>query len=329
MLRRFVPFRRMLAVALTGVALGACSGATEDATAPSTQAGAETTSRLSHDFTLSSRSVSFTYESPAFTPVSQTVTASGLIALAMGYVVIGKIQYEPANIRDWLTVRMRPRGEVIEITFTPRFRPGVDVGGIALVPISIPGASNNPQIITVRLGDVLGCPVSGTLAYPSLNPLVGTIEETDCLSDEIDEGDRHFDVYALTVPAHATFTVMDRGQASNGGELYDPYLYLWDPVANAVVEQDDDDGDGFQSPYFDSRIIFKNLDGTPKLYYLIASQYDWDELGTYSIDIYEGEFCAPYNCGPTSAALSSGASLSERALRAEAKAKKHPRAKQQ
>jgi hypothetical protein len=318
MFQRFVPFRRMFAMALVGVALGACSGATEDATAPSNESP-DLISAEARAFALTSHSVSFSYDEGTFTPASQTVEASGLITLAMGYVLIGKVQYEPSNIKDWLTVRMRPRGKIIEITLTPRFVPGVDLGGVsAVVPISVPGASNNPQLINVSLGEVFGCPILGTLAYPSQNPLVGNLQPgTTCQSEVLGTGERVFDPWAVTVPAGATFTVLMRSESSDAGTLHDAYLFLVDPVLNAVVRQDDDCGDGLHSPYYDSRIVWTNTDATSKQFYLLASQYSLSQFGTYTIDIYNGVFypsyspeaCDGYSPGEDSIMLTPGAPL--------------------
>ena len=310
MLRRFVPFRRMLAVALAGVALGACSDAAKDATAPATLSQPDLTSSSSRAFTLTSNTVSFTYDNGAFSPTTQTVNASGLIALAMGYVLIGKTQYQPSNVKDWLTVRMRPRGKVIEITFTPKVVPGVDLGGLtATVPISIPGASNNPQIITVSVGEVFGCPVKGSLDYPSNNNLVGDLQPGTTCQSEVLAGERVFDVYSLMVPANATFTVMMRARPSDPsgnaypnpattvGNLYDPFLFLVDATANTVVRYDDDCGRGFNSPYYDSRVVWTNPDAAPKKFYLLASQYSTSQFGTYTVDIYDGVFTPSYGSG--------------------------------
>jgi hypothetical protein len=304
MLRRFVPFRRMLAVALAGVALGACSGATKDATAPSTQSGVELTPSQSHDFTLSSTNVPFSYDGGVFAPATQTVNASGLIALAMGYVVVGKIQYQPSNIKNWLTVRMRPRGKVIEITFTPRFVQGTDLGGLtALVPVTIPGASNNPQVIRVTVGD-LGCPVSADLAYPSQNYLIGAMQDTDCVYDlryTYDTPDwfsgyggpnTPFDLYTVMVPANASFTVTDIGGChGGGGTLCDPMLWLWDPSLNRVVWLNDD--------FFglDSRMAFTSPYPAPHRYYILGSRCcggnGAGNYGTYSINIYDNSVGSP------------------------------------
>jgi len=339
MLRRLVPFRRMLAVALAGAALGACSGAAKDATAPSTQSQPDLASASSRAFALSTASVSFTYAG-VFTPTTQTVNASGLITLAMGYVLIGKIQYQPSNIKNWLTVRMRPRGTIIEISFTPRFVPGVDLGGVtALVPISVPGASNNPQIIRVSVGeDLLGCPISGTLAFPSLNPLVGElVAPPDCLLDIYGDGDLEYpddytpiDAYAVTVPGNTTFTVMLRGVSSDAGDMRDPYLFLWDPAVNEILEESDDDGGGIHSPFYDSRIVWNNESSQPKLYYLLASYCcgyrgpgDW---GSYTIDIYNGVFWPPYESG---VAPNASASVMEPMRRSAVEARKYAASKQQ
>jgi len=345
--RRFVPFRRMLAVALTGVALGACSGATKDATAPSTQSAVELTSSQSHDFTLSSHSVSFTYDNGTFSPVTQTIQASGLITLAMGYVLIGKIQYQPGNITNWLTVRMRPRGGVIEITFTPRWQPGIELGGLtAVVPIHVPGASNNPQIVTVSLGEVFGCPVKGSLNYPSNNNLVGDLQPGTTCQSTVLAGSRVFDVYSLMVPANATFTVMMRARPSDPsghaypnpattvGNLYDPFLFLVDATANTVVRADDDCGRGFNSPLFDSRVIWTNPDAAPKKFYLLASQFSTNQFGTYTVDIYDGVFTPSYGSGycsgftpSTSISLSPGAQSAANPM--DALAQKYAQEKQQ
>ena len=314
MLRSFVPFRRMLAVALAGVALGACSDATKDATAPATLSQPDLTSSSSRAFTLTSNTVSFSYSEGAFSPTTQTVNASGLIALAMGYVLIGKTQYQPSNVKDWLTVRMRPRGKVIEISFTPRVVPGVDLGGLtATVPISIPGASNNPQIITVSVGEVFGCPVKGSLAYPSNNNLVGNLQPCTTCQSTVLAGARVFDVYSLMVPANATFTILMRARPSDPscgsypcpgttvGNLYDPYLFLVDAdryaanPATSVVRYDDDCGSGFNSPDWDSRMIFTNPSSSTKKYYVLASQFSTSEFGTYTVDVYNGSFKPGYS----------------------------------
>jgi hypothetical protein len=296
MLRRSVPFR-MLAVALAGITLGACSGSTDDATAPS-EPDAALTAVNPLNFYTSTTNLSF--DVTGGTPASKTVEVGGLVVTTTPYVRVLSINYSPSNVKGWVRITQRPGlledGTLgVRLTFSIRIVPGLVPGATATVPITVPGARNGPQVITVSTGQVFGCTIRGNLGYPSLNPLVGDLQPgTTCQSEILGTGERVFDPWSVTVPAGATYTVMMRGQASDAGSLYDPYLFLVDPVLDQVVRQDDDCGDGFQSPYYDSRIVFTNPSASPKEYYLLASQFSLSQFGTYTIDIYDGVFVPGY-----------------------------------
>ncbi len=312
MLRRSVPFR-MLAVALAGITLGACSGSTDDATAPSEPDAALT---AVNPLAFYTSTTNLFFDVTEGIPASQTVGVGGLVVTTTPYVRVLSINYSPSNVKGWLRITQRPGlledGTLgVRLTFSIRSVPGLVEGVTATVPITVPGARNGPQVITVST-NALNCPTSVGLAYPSQNGLIGNLESTDCLYDFYGEAEypdewTPFDLYTVTVPGNATFTVFNRGVASNGGTLYDPYLYLWDPATNQVLDQDDDDGDGFQSPFYDSRIVYTNPSSQPKLFYVLASLCCGGNgpgnYGTYSIDIWEGSYY-PYS---SPVALSAGA----------------------
>jgi hypothetical protein len=291
MLRRSVPFRRMLAVALAGVALGACSS-TKDATAPSTQAGGDLTSGTTLEFSLSASTVFFNYAEGSWNTPSQTVDISGVIVTAVPWAKLGSIQYQPSNIKNWVTVTQRAtvladRTLGVRLTITPHFVPGVDLGATAVIPVTIPGSTNSPQFITVTT-NALNCPIAATIPYPTptgaASYVNGDSQPTDCTSSYFPdywEGYHYFDLYAVTVPAGHSFRLDMFGSPSGYGTLTDPWLYLFDPASMSILAVDDDSGVGFES-----LINWTNTSSQDKVYYLIASQYyPPSEYGTYRLQV--------------------------------------------
>lgn len=288
MLRRSVSFRRMLAVALAGVALGACSNSAEDTTAPASDANLGPVNPLNFSISTSNLFFDFTSENA---PAPQTVEVSGLVVTTTPYVRVLSINYSPSNMKDWLRITQRPAllsdGTLgVRLTFTTRYIPGLEQGATATVPITIPGARNGPQTITVST-NALNCAVAYTLPYPTpqgaMSFTTGDLQPTDCTSSYFPygEGYRYFDLYAVTVPAGHTFQLDYRGDDSNAGTLSDPWLILFDPSVPGILSEDDDSGIGW-----DSRILWTNSTAQSKLYYLVlGAYYPPTEFGTYRLEV--------------------------------------------
>jgi hypothetical protein len=277
-------------VVLAGIVLGACSGTTENATAPSDP---ETSLTAVNPLEFHTSTTNLFFNVTGETPAPQTVEVGGLVVTTTPYVRVLSINYSPSNVKNWIRISQRPGlledGTLgVRLTFSIRSVPGLVEGASATVPITVPGARNGPQVITISTS-ALNCPVSMSLAYPSQNPLVGNLEFTDCLGAlqgweyEDEEDLTPFDLYTVVVPGNTTFTVFNRGVASNGGTLY-------------------------ESPFYDSRIVWTNASSEPKLYYLLASVCCGGNgpgnYGTYSIDIWSGDY---YPYGAPSMALSAAA----------------------
>jgi hypothetical protein len=275
----------MFAVALAGLALGACSNATEDATAPSTSE-AELSGVNPLNFWKSTSNLFFDVTGGG-TPAAQVVEVGGIVVTTTPYVRVLGITYSPSNVKDWLRITQRPGlledGTLgVRLTFTVRQVPGLDLGATATVPITVPGARNGPQTITVTTNP-LNCAVASQIPYPTpigaTSYVLGDLQVGDCTAPAL-LGSKFFDLYSVLVPADRSFRLDNRGAPSGAGTHTDLYIYLYDPMTGTIIASDDDGGAGF-----DSRLFWSNTSGSPKLYYLISSQYCCGQSGTYTFEV--------------------------------------------
>jgi hypothetical protein len=274
----------MLAVALAGITLGACSGTADDATAPS-EPEAALTAVNPLNFYTSTTNLFFAVGEGI--PAPQTVEVGGLVVTTTPYVRVLSINYSPSNVKGWLRITQRPGlledGTLgVRLTFSIRSVPGLAEGVSATVPITVPGARNGPQVITVGTS-ALNCSVQSEIPYPEgegTSFALGNLQPGDCTSSLIEEGEKFFDLYSVTVPANRSFRLDNRGSPSGGGTLTDPYIYLYDPMTGTVIDSDDDGGIGF-----DSQLYGENSSGSPKVYYLVASHYCCGQSGTYTFEV--------------------------------------------
>lgn len=283
MLRRSVPFR-MLAVALAGITLGACSGSADDATAPSEPDAALT---ALNPLAFYTSTTNLFFDVTGGIPAPQTVEVGGLVVTTTPYVRVLSINYSPSNVKGWLRITQRPGlledGSLgVRLTFSILSVPGLAEGASATVPITVPGARNGPQVITVNTNP-LNCAISAVIPYPTptgaTSSVVGNLQVGDCTAPAL-LGTKFFELYAVTVPADRSFRLDNRASGSGGGSLSDAYIYLYNPVTGTIIASDDDGGAGL-----DSRLSWSNTSASPKLYYLLASQYCCSQSGTYTLEV--------------------------------------------
>lgn len=284
MLRRSAPFR-LLAVALAGITLGACSGSTDDATAPSEPEAALTAVNPLNFYTSTDE---LFFDVDGGVPGSQTVEVGGLVVTTTPYVRVLSINYSPSNVKGWLRITQRPGlledGTLgVRLTFSIRDVPGLAEGVTATVPITVPGARNGPQVITVTT-NLLNCSVHSEIPYPTplgaTSYVQGDLQLGDCTSPLIAGGGKIFDLYSVTVPAERAFQLDNRGSPTGGGTHTDLYIYLYDPMTGTVLTSDDDGGFGF-----DSRLVWSNTTASPKVYYLVSSHFGSLKFGTYTFEV--------------------------------------------
>lgn len=261
------------------LALGACGGenapTAPDPTPPATGLG-------TRDITLSRTHMSFSYNTitRSLNPVApgeDEVLVGGLIALA-SIANVGQISYPTAS-NAWLTFERSV--DIPSRSWRLRFRPeglllpaGVHT---ALVPIIVPGALNNPQILTVTM---VACDLTNCLSAGS--DVLGSLSNTDPTwsrgSNLNAPGGYNYDDYRLFVLPGQTLQVhMIGSPCSNPDQtLSDPYTYIF--YQGAEVDSDDDSGCGYNSISY-----VTNGSAVAREYLLRATNYSTGQLGTYRI----------------------------------------------
>ncbi len=234
--------------AVSLLALGACGGESAPTTADPVPPVAGLGTR---DVTLSRTHMSFSYNTitRSLNPVApgeDEVLVGGLIALA-SIANVGPITYPTAS-NAWLTFERSV--DIPSRSWRLRFRPeglllpaGVHT---ALVPIIVPGALNNPQILTVTM---VACDLTNCLSAGS--DVLGSLSTTDPTwgrgSSLAAPGGYAYDDYRLFVLPGQTLSVhMIGSPCGNPAQtLSDPYTYIF--LAGALVDSDDDAGCGYNS----------------------------------------------------------------------------------
>jgi hypothetical protein len=212
---------------------------------------------------------------------SKSVLIGGLIAVG-GYPQFGAPQYSTGD-RGWFTMTTTPdfSREPLGWRFTFRLNPSAaDLDGTvqARIPVNVPAARNNPQMITVRYSRcrILGLGDNGLARLDENDPIW---DRSSIYNNDVDPDDLHpYDEYCLTIPAFTTYAVEMIGECSAlpGVSHDDVYLYSWyNPTLGSsagFVDSDDDGGDCNNSV-----IYIPNNTGESRVVTIRATS--WNEIG--------------------------------------------------
>ncbi|HET9134718.1 MAG TPA: hypothetical protein VFN90_10460 [Gemmatimonadales bacterium] len=218
---------------------------------------------------------------------SKTVLIGGLIA-AGGYPSFGTPQFSTGD-RGWYTMTTTPdfSREPLGWRFTFRLNPSAaELDGTvqATIPVNVPAARNNPQMITVRYSrcTLLTLGESRNARLDGNDPVW---DRSSTYNNDINEGDEYpYDEYCVSVPAFSTVTVEmfgDQCEGSPPGAAHeDVYLYSWyNPVLGSSdgFEDSDDDGNDCSN---DSIIFLENESGSSRVFTIRATSYcEIDDCG--------------------------------------------------
>lgn len=272
-------FRRICATALVAsvALLAACS---ESAT---------TTPTNDADLAVGTREFEITPNNPTWTkqpadPLptdARTVLISGLIAVA-SYPQFGTPVYTGTS--GWLDMNLAPNFSRTPLGWVVTFRLKPSAAALpigrytATIPVTVPAAVNNPQVITVVYSNCDNCLFIGDNRNASLTNGDPTWNRNSTFNNT---GSYHYDDWRIFVPANTTVRVDMIGSPCGNPNytLSDPYQYVF-TTSNIYITQDDDGGCGYNSILY-----ITNSTGTQQEYLLRATEYSAGQLGTYNIAV--------------------------------------------
>jgi hypothetical protein len=271
-----------LMLAVSALAVSACGSETVETPVDINS------SRGSLEFAVSPSTIEWGTADLAGQPPVRTVLISGLVA-AIGYPIFGTTQYsggfaEAVNpARGWFTMSTSPvfSREPLGWRFTFRLNPSVaaqlTTSAEAVIPVTIPAARNNPQMITVRLNLRRNIPVSGDLVPGAQLPVVLTNNTTRFSGGSDPSEESNGNKYAI-----AFRMVLQPGQSTyiRHTANFDAYLYVWEePASPSTFVGSNDDSCGS----LNSQIFVQNTSGTPKTYLVYGSHFSSLRTGTGNI----------------------------------------------
>lgn len=274
-------FRRICATAFVAsvTLLGACGSDT--ATAPSTD---QPNLAGTLEFTISNGSPLFVADLGAQpNPRTRRVFIGGLIAAA-SYPALGTPTFNPSANRGWLTWNSTPQFSRDPLGWNFDFT--VDKTGLAdglytaQIPVTVTGARNNPQMITVTLAV---CSTSNCLFLGSDRP--GEITVSSPLFNPNDPtpvlgGAKYFQEWLLFVLPGQSLYLHNDGASSGSGTMNDPYLYAWGLPGDSFYGSDDDAGCGV-----DAQLFFQNLGSVTQVYRIYTSHFSSLRTGTTRVRV--------------------------------------------
>lgn len=271
-------FRRICATAFVAsvTLLGACGSDT--ATSPSAD---QPNLSGTLEFTLSNGSPFFTAELGAQpNPRTQRVFIGGLIAAA-SYPALGTPTFSPAENRGWLQISTKPNFSRDPLGWNFDFT--VDKTGLAdgfytaQIPVTVTGARNNPQMITVSLAvcSASNCLFNGSDRGGEITGSSSRFIPGSGLPTPNAGGDKYFQEWFLFVRPGESLFLHNRGASSSNGSMSDPYLYSWAQPGDTNFGANDDGGCGL-----DSQMFFQNNTGTTQVYRIYTSHFSGLSTGT-------------------------------------------------
>ena len=219
---------------------------------------------------------------------SRTVLVGGLIAAA-GYPFFGAIRYTGGGV-DWFSMSTAPSfsRNPLGWNFVFRLKPSaasLPIGVYtATIPVNVPAATNNPQLITVTYNNCNNCLFVGDSRDAALTGLDPKWNRSSTYNNS---GGYPYDDWRVFVPPFTTVQV-DMIGSPCGNPNYthsDPYQYVFTTPALAYVTSDDDAGCGYNSI-----VSITNSTATQQEYLLRATSYSSAQTGTYNISVEIGSF---------------------------------------
>lgn len=283
--------RISVALAITGTLLVSACGTEPTAESP-TPINASVSGAT---FSLQPSVVSWSKTSSAPVPTTtQSVVIAGTIA-ATSYPVFGQTQWL-GGASGWVTrsapvFSKSPLGWRVTFQLNAGVVSTLPIGSYsAQIPVSVPGASNNPQVITVQLAVLDNIPISGTLVPGVQLPVVLT-SNSPRFGGSTDpnlnpNGSKYALAFRLVLQAGQSVWVRHTGN-------YDPYLYVWrEPasVANYIGSWDDACG-------LDSSFFIANNTGSTQSYLIYGSHFSTLRTGSGQIFLAQSQCGAPLLSG--------------------------------
>ena len=235
------------------------------------------------DFTLSTSTLNFLAEGGAqANPRTQRLFVGGIIAAA-SYPALGTPVFQPSANKSWLTISTQPQFSRSPLGWNFDFT--VDRTGLpdglytATIPVTVTGARNNPQMITVAMAV---CAATNCLFMGSDRPGNLTTANDFNPNDPTPTGgagSKWFQEWRLFLNPGATAYIQVKAASSGNGTLSDAFIYTWQLPGDAFVGANDD----FCG--LDSQMSVTNGSGAIVQYRLYASHFGGKRTGTYRIVI--------------------------------------------
>jgi len=225
---------------------------------------------------------------------TRTVLIGGIIPLA-SYPSFGAPIYTGAA-NNWLDIdtspnfSLNPLGWIVSFKLKPVAQTLPEGSYVATIPVTVPAAINNPQMITISFG-CNQLVVDGP--YREGNLEAGS-QHWNRSSTFNNEGGYAYQDWCVFVPSGTTVWVWMQGGYPGcfaAGTLYDSYTYVFTQPDHAFVTSDDDGGCGY-----DSLESWTNTTGATKEYLVRATNFSTSQLGTYRIRILTSDPCSD-GCG--------------------------------
>ena len=219
---------------------------------------------------------------------TKTVLVGGIIPLA-SYPTFGTPVYT-GGANNWLDIittpnfSRNPLGWIVSFKLKPAAQFLPEGSYTATIPVTVPAALNNPQMITISFGChqlVVDGPYRED-EHTSNSPMWDRSSE---YNNDAEGGFAYHDWCVFVPPLTRVWVWMQGGYPGCPGEalgytLYDSYIYVFTQPDHAYVTQDDDGGCGY-----DSLKSFYNASSVTKEYLVRSTNYDQEELGTYRIQV--------------------------------------------
>ena len=219
---------------------------------------------------------------------------SGLIAVG-GYPQFGAIQYSggpnagqpntgAGSYGDWLDMSKAPNlsRSPLGWRFVFKLKPNAanfPLGRyVATIPVTVGGASNNPQSIVVVFNHCDNCLYVGDFRNSSYGAGDGTWNRGSALNES---GGFYYEDWRVFVPPFTTVQVDLYGGSCGGYNAGDVYLYAFGPSpATTFVTSNDDGGCGVDALFY-----LTNSTGTQQEYQVRSTTFSGGASGTYGIQV--------------------------------------------
>lgn len=241
------------------------------------------------EFSMSTHNMNFLWVS-GNAPATQTMSIGGLIALA-SYPNLGKPTFFPVTNKTWLTFTTTPRFKNNSWQFDFTVSPTGLSDGLytASIPVTVVGASNNPQLLTIAFAicSTNNCLFLGDsrLTTISVGPTFNWFA-----NDYFSAGGYYYYEYRLFLLPGQTAWIHEKSSSFGGGAtIGDPTVAIFNYPSFSAVGYDDDSCAGLSSEFGP---LTNNSLNTME-YRVRASTYSGGVTGTETTSIDT----APFGCG--------------------------------